>query len=77
MYDKGKDNTINMEQYPFLRKNLKNSVWTESTNKKNEADRVYDHFHNTYKNNLYDYLIENITKDGKRYKQMKNKTLGE
>ena len=73
----GKDKTTNMEQYPFLRKNLQNAVKTGTTNTKNEADRVYDHFQNTHKNNLYNYIIENITNEGKKYKMMKNKTLGE
>lgn len=75
--NKGKDTTRNMEQYPFLRKNLETSKQGVNTNTKNEIDRNYDHFINTHKGNLYHYLIENITKDGKRYKMMKNKTLGE
>lgn len=41
---------------------------SESTN--NIIDRTYDHFYNTYKRNLYDYLIENIPKAGKRYKMI-------
>lgn len=75
--NKGKDNTRNMEQYPFLRKNLQSAKWQYNSNDKQEIDRTYDHFFNTHNNNLYDYLIENITKDGKRYKMMKNKALGE
>lgn len=70
--NRGKDNTANMEQYPFLRKNLQNATQMDTTNNKNEIDRIYDHFYNTHKNNLYDYIIENIAKDGKRYKMMKN-----
>jgi len=76
-HNKGKDNTINMEQYPLLRKNLATSEKGLNTNTKNELDRSYDHFSNTFKNNLYDYLIEDINGVGKRYKMMHNKTLNE
>ncbi len=31
----------------------------------------------TYKGNLYHYLIENINKDGARYKMMKNINRGD
>lgn len=76
-HNKGKDKTINMEQYPFLRQKLETSTKGQNTNSKNELDRSYDHFINTYKGNLYHYLIENINKDGARYKMMKNKSIGE
>lgn len=76
-HNKGKDNTINMEQYPFLRKNIENSKWEFNSNNKNEPDRTYDHFYNTYRNNLYDYIIEDVNSFGKRYKMMKNKTKNE
>ena len=75
--NRGKDKSINMEQYPFLRQKLETSERGITTNTKDEADRSYDHFSNTYKGNLFHYLIENIEKDGKRYKMMKNKTMGE
>ena len=75
--NKGKDKTINMEQYPFLRKNLENAEYKYSSNYKNEPDRVYDYFENTHKNNLFEYLIENIKDRGFRYKMMHNKTNGE
>ena len=53
---------INMEQYPFLRKNITHAKKGKNTNTKNETDRNYDHFINKYKNDLYHYIIENITK---------------
>lgn len=75
-HNRGKDLTQNMEQYPFLRKNLETGTLEPfSTNYKNETDRIYDYFSNTYKGDLYHYLIENISKNGKRYKMMKNKTI--
>ena len=77
-HNKGKDKIINYEQYPFLRKNLKNAKKEDfSTNYKNENDRIYDYFSNEHKGNLYHYLIENIENKGLRYKMMKNKTKGE
>lgn len=69
-HNRGKDKTQDMEQYPFLRKNLENSTWSRNTNYKNETDRNYDHFTNTYMGNEYDYLIENIINKGKKYKMM-------
>lgn len=51
-----------MEQYPFLRKNITHAKKGKNTNTKNETDRNYDHFINKYKNDLYHYIIENITK---------------
>lgn len=44
--NRGKDYPFKMEQYPFLRKNLKNAQKGENTNFKNETDRTYDHFYN-------------------------------
>lgn len=76
--NKGKDSTFNMERYPFLRKNLSDSVEKlPPTNTKNEPDRVYRYLENTDNGSLYNYLIEDIENVGKRYKMMKNKTLGE
>lgn len=75
--NKGKDKTANMEQYPFLRKNLENADYVYSSNYKNEPDRMYDYFENTHNNNLFEYLIENIKDRGLRYKMMHNKTNGE
>ena len=72
-HNRGKDDTIDYKQYPFLRKNLESSKKDISTNNKNEADRYYDHRENTHKGNLYDYIIEVIEDKGKRYKMMKNK----
>lgn len=71
--NKGKDFTYNMEQYPFLRKNLESAEYKYTTNYKNEPDRTYDHLQNTHNNKLYEYLIENIKDVGKRYKMIKNK----
>lgn len=76
--NRGKDKTINYEQYPFLRKNIENATREDfTTNYKNEFDRTYDYFSNTYKGDLYHYLIENIENRGLKYKMMKNKTKGE
>ena len=72
--NKGKDLTQNYEQYPLLRKNLETAKKEDySTNNKNEIDRNYDYFINTYKGNPFEYIIENITNVGKKYKMMKNK----
>ena len=52
--NRGKDKTRNYEQYPFLRKNLENSTKEDfSTNYKNEFDREYDYFSNTYNGDLF------------------------
>lgn len=76
--NRGKDKTINFEQYPLLRKNLENATKEDfSTNYKNEPDREYNYFSNTYKGDLFNYLIENIDNVGKKYKMMKNKSKGE
>lgn len=77
-HNRGKDKTINYEQYPFLRKNLETSTKEDfSTNYNNEPDRIYDYFSNKHKGDLYYYIIENITGKGLKYKMMKNKTKGE
>lgn len=77
-HNRGKDKTINYEQYPFLRKNLETAKNENfSTNYNNEADRVYDYFSNTFKGDKFHYLIENIKDRGLRYKMMKNKSRGE
>ena len=73
--NRGKDLTENFEVYPFLREQLQGSRLGETTNYKNEIDRVYDHLYNTHNGNLYDYLIEKITDNQgnivKNYKMMK------
>lgn len=71
--NKGKDDTVNMEQYPFLRYKLNNAKKIDRTNTKNEIDREYDILENRYKGNLYNYLIEDIIDVGKRYKMIKKK----
>lgn len=77
-HNRGKDKTINYEQYPLLRKNIETSTKENfSTNYNNEPDRTYDYFSNTHKGDLYHYLIENISKRGTKYKMMKNKSKGE
>ncbi len=67
--------TENFEMYPYLREQLLKSRIGETTNYKNEVDRVYDHLYNTHNGNLYDYLIEKITDNKgniiKNYKMMK------
>lgn len=73
--NKGKDLTKDMGNYPFLRKNLSEAIEEISpTNTKNESDRVYHHLYKKNKNNLYDYIIEDIKDVGLRYKMMRNKS---
>lgn len=70
-HNKGKDKTADFLEYPFLRKNLEGSYKFNTTNYKNEPDRVYDYLTNN--KSLYDYVIENIANKGKKYKMMHKK----
>lgn len=71
--NRGKDLTKNMGNYPFLRKNISESIEEISpTNNKNEIDRIYHHLYKKDGNNLYDYIIEDIKDAGLRYKMMRN-----
>lgn len=72
--NRGKDLTENMSNYPFLRKNISEATEEISpTNTKNEIDRIYHHLYKKDKNNLYDYIIEEINDTGLRYKMMHKK----
>ena len=75
----GKDYIHNLEVYPNLIEQLETAKYDPNlaTNYKNELDRVYDHLLNSLNNSEYEYLIENINKQGKRYKMMKNLTRGD
>lgn len=67
----GKDFPFKMEQYPYLRKQLYNAENIKTTNDKNATNKVYEHLYNTFRNKLYDYLIENNTDKGRYYKMIK------
>lgn len=67
----GKDFNFKREQYPFLRKQLYNSKKFNTTNNKGNTDKVFDHLHNTFRNKLYDYIIENNNDKGLYYKMLK------
>lgn len=74
--NRGKDDITNFKVYPDLREQLMGAERGKNTNYKNELDRNYDYFYNTWNDIPYEYLIENITDVGKRYKKMKNLKTG-
>lgn len=73
--NRGKDDITNFKMYPNLFELLSGAKPVNRTNYKNELDRQYDYLENP-NNNIYQFIIEDIENNGKRYKMMKNKETG-
>lgn len=67
----GKNAAHNVDIYPDLKKQLKDSEVGNPTNDKQEADRYYDHLLNDKNGTKYDHEIEVINNKGNNYKMTK------
>jgi hypothetical protein len=72
-FNKGKDEIQALQYYPTLKEGIKKSKQGISTNKKQEADRIYDHFLYDDQGQGLDYLIENRNDGRKTYKMTERK----